>query len=100
MALSWVKVIGAAADSGRDVFVNGNFVDPAGTVGNPFRVETGQNTFALLKPDQSVDRSVTVVVDLHTTKTDAQSVDISPPVAPAVAAAMPAAAPRPGRTTP
>jgi len=89
MALSWVKVVGAPADSGRDVFVNGNFVDPAGLVGTPFRVETGQDTFALLNPDLSVDRSVTVVVDLHPKKTDPQIVEMPPPVAPAVGAAPP-----------
>jgi len=87
MALSWVKVTGAAADDGRDVYVNGNYVDPAGAVGSPFRVETGQNTFALLKPDKSVDRSVTAVIDLHPKRTNPQLVDIGVPVAPAVAAA-------------
>jgi len=100
MALSWVKVVGAPSDDGRDVFVNGNFVDPAGSVGTPFRVETGQDTFALLKPDMSVERSVTVIVDLHPKKTDPQLIDIGAPAAPAVAAAPAAAGPPSGRSTP
>jgi hypothetical protein len=81
VALSWVKVVGAA--KGRSVFVNGNFIDPAGKVGNPFRVETGLNTFALLNPDKTVERSLDATVDLHQNKSDPQLVDLSlasPPV--------------------
>jgi hypothetical protein len=81
MALSWVKVSGAK--NGRDIFVNGNFIDAAGTVGTPFRVETGMNTFALLKPDKSVERSVNAVVELHGDKGDPQVVNIGAGPAPA-----------------
>lgn len=93
MALSWVKVTGAAADAGRDVYVNGNFIDPAGTVGEPFQVETGQDTFMLLRPDKSVERSVKARIELHDEENDPQIVDISTATAPA-AAMTSAAAPR------
>jgi len=76
MALSWVKVIGAATDADRDIFVNGNYIDAAGTINTPFRVETGKNTFALLKPDMSVDCSVDAVVELHGDPSDPQLVNI------------------------
>ena len=90
MALSWVKVTGAT--TGRDVFVNGNFIDAAGGIGTPFRVETGMNTFALLKADKSVERSVNAVVELHGDKNVPQIVDMSAGPAPA---AGPALAPGP-----
>ncbi len=95
MALSWVKVIGA--ENHREVFVNGNFIDAAGTINTPFRVETGMNSFALLKPDKSVERSVNAVVELHGDKMDPQIVTMSTTAAPAAA---PPPGPAPGGTTP
>lgn len=82
MALSWVNVTGAAA--GRAIFVNGNFVDAAGTVGNPFRVETGLNTFMLLKPDKSVEISIDAVIALHNDRNDPQLVAMGGASAPPV----------------
>lgn len=87
MALSWVKVIGA--QTGRDVYVNDNFIDPAGTVGDPFEVETGQDTFMLLRPDKSVERSVNAKIVLHDDEDDPQIVDMSVSTAAATASAAP-----------
>ncbi len=56
MALVWVKVNrNDDAGTGEDVYVGGNYVDPAGQIGKAFRVQTGRNTFETLdasnKPD-------------------------------------------------
>ena len=88
MALSWVKVVGAAKD--RSVYVNGNFIDPAGTVGKPFRVETGLNTFALLNPDKTIERSLDATISLHQNKGNPQLVDLSLASAPETASDEPA----------
>lgn len=61
MALSWVQVVGAS--KGRDVFVGSNDISPAGQVCTPFQVQTGRNTFRLLRDDGSEeDRRVVTVV--------------------------------------
>jgi hypothetical protein len=52
----WVKVTRADGGGvGNDVYVNGNFVDPAGVVGTPFQVETGKDIFQTLDANQKID---------------------------------------------
>ena len=62
MALSWVRVEGVKC---RDVFVNGNYDNPVGTVGRLFRVETGRTTFETLDEDGVVDHVADVEVHRH-----------------------------------
>ena len=54
--LSWVNVVrDDGSGAGNDVFVDGQFADPAGFVGEPFRTDTGQHTFQTLGPDNFPD---------------------------------------------
>jgi len=76
MALSWVQVVGASR--GRDVFVGSNDIDPAGEVCTPFEVQTGQNTFRLLRDDGSEEDKRVVVVVQHD-QTNPQLVDFGGP---------------------
>ncbi len=49
MAECWVKVVlSDGSGASQQVYVNANYADPAGTVGKPFKTETGQNTFEML----------------------------------------------------
>ena len=52
MALSWVKVVrsddGGVGDS---LFIDGNYVDVAGFVGQPLATDTGQHSFETLDAD-------------------------------------------------
>ncbi|HYM71396.1 MAG TPA: hypothetical protein VET89_00325 [Stellaceae bacterium] len=46
MAETWVRAVRSdGGGSGEDLFLDGNFVDPAGVVGVSFMTETGQHTF-------------------------------------------------------
>ncbi len=63
MALSWVQVVGATRD--RDVFVGSNDIDPAGQVCTPFQVQTGRNTFRLLRDDGTEEARRVVTVSQH-----------------------------------
>jgi hypothetical protein len=46
MADSWVRVVRSdGAGVGDAVFVDGNYIDPAGVIGMPFVTDTGQHTF-------------------------------------------------------
>lgn len=51
MADCWVRV--GRSDGGGvgdNVYVDGNYVDPAGVVGMPFLTDTGQHTFETIDP--------------------------------------------------
>ena len=64
MALSWVKVVRSdGTGEGVDVFVNGNFVDAAGTIGAAFRTETGQCTFETLDATPAPDWRKVATID-------------------------------------
>ncbi len=66
MPLSWVKVEGP---DDRDVYLEGNPIDPAGRTNSPFRVQMGKNNFQLIRfiPDSDpiVEAEKEVVVDLR-----------------------------------
>ncbi len=56
MAQSWVKVRRLDGGGvGNNVYVNGNYVNPAGVVGTPFQVETGMDIFETLDANQKID---------------------------------------------
>ena len=76
MALSWVQVVGAT--NGRDVFVGSDDIDPAGQVCTPFQVQTGRNTFRLLRDDGSEEARQVVTVTLRG-EADPQVVDFGGP---------------------
>jgi hypothetical protein len=59
MASTWVKVEGPPS---REVFVNGQLLDPAGTTDRPFSVEIGQNTFLLLTSAGDIEVETTVLI--------------------------------------
>jgi hypothetical protein len=59
MASTWVKVEGPPS---REVFVNGQLVDPAGFTNRPFTVDIGQNTFLLLTSAHDIEVETTVLV--------------------------------------
>jgi len=63
MVNCWVKVVRSDGNgTGDDVFVNGNYVDPAGAIGTAFLVATGGNIFETLAADQSVDWAMTQTI--------------------------------------
>jgi hypothetical protein len=46
MADCWVRAVRSAGGGrGDQVFVDGNYMDPAGVIGTPFVTDTGQHTF-------------------------------------------------------
>jgi hypothetical protein len=45
MADCWVRVVRSDGGGGERVFIDGNYVDPAGVIGTPFVTDTGQHTF-------------------------------------------------------
>ena len=53
MVLSWVNVVRSDGGGvGDAVYVDGNYVDAAGSIGTPFKTDTGQHTFETVGPDQ------------------------------------------------
>ena len=70
-----VKVVGAKP--GRSVFLNGIHTEPAGVVGTPFQVQTGLNTFELLRPDGTDEVALDVDVSLHDDEQQPQIIDMS-----------------------
>ena len=63
MAFGLVTVLGPAD---RDVYINGNYADPAGKTGGEFSVEYGPNVFETLDGDENVDlRAEATVNDDH-----------------------------------
>jgi hypothetical protein len=92
MALSWVQVVGAT--KGRDVFVGSNDIDAAGQVCTPFQVQTGRNTFRLLRDDGSEEARRVVTVTAHD-KATPQIVDFGGAERCAGQAAGPAVGPAP-----
>ena len=59
MATTWVKVIWKRL---ADVFINRQFVEPAGEINTPFKVEIGQNTFTVLTPEREIEAEETMDV--------------------------------------
>lgn len=55
MAQSWVNVARSDGGGGGDVYVDGNYVDAAGSIETPFETDTGQHTFETLGPGQKPD---------------------------------------------
>ncbi len=88
---SWVNVLWTT--KGRDVFLNGNLEDASGQTGTPFVVETGMNTFTLLKSDGSVQAEKRQRI-AAATQNDPVIVDLRPrPAAPPPPAAAPTRGP-------
>ncbi len=91
MADSWVVVAGP---SDQDVYTDGNYIEPAGKTNEPFEVEVGAQTFALL--DQSTNPPTVIAKTDATitphTKSDPQKVELWPP------GKRPASTPKPRRT--
>ena len=53
MALSWVNVVRSDGGGvGDAVYVDGNYVDAAGSIDTPFKTDTGQHTFETVGPGQ------------------------------------------------
>lgn len=53
MARSWVNVARRdGGGGGDDVYLDGNYVDAAGSIETPFETDTGQHTFETLGPGQ------------------------------------------------
>jgi hypothetical protein len=75
MPLSWVKVVGPA---NRDVYVNGNFVDPGGRTNEAFAVEIGKNTFFLLKNTDTIEAEKEAYIKFASNDAP-QIVDLWPP---------------------
>jgi hypothetical protein len=63
MVNSWVKATRSDGHgTGNDVYVNGNYTEPAGVIGTSFLVETGGNIFETLAADQTVDWAATETI--------------------------------------
>ena len=65
--------------TGRDIFMNGNYAASAGAAPGPFDVETGLNTFETLDANLRVDNRRKVITT-HTTPNHAVDLDpVEPP---------------------
>ena len=81
MALGWVKIVRSdGGGAGDDVFIDANYVDVAGFIGQPLATDSGQHTFETLDasgkpawrkvatidppPDNSQDNPVLVTLAL------------------------------------
>ena len=52
MPLSWVKVVRSdGGGAGENVYIDANYVDVAGFVGQPLATDSGQHTFETLDAD-------------------------------------------------
>ena len=53
MADCWVRVVRRDGGGiGENVYVDGNYVDPAGAIGTPFVTDTGKHTFETIDTDE------------------------------------------------
>jgi hypothetical protein len=64
MADCWVRAVRSAGGGrGDQVFVDGNYVDPAGVIGTPFVTDTGQHTFETVDAAQQPTWRKTQVIN-------------------------------------
>jgi hypothetical protein len=63
MSLAWVKVTRSDGNGhGNNIYVDGNFVEPAGIVGEPFKTNTGSSTFETLDDSNEPDWRATEII--------------------------------------
>lgn len=63
----------------RDVYVNGNYEEPAGKTGDTFPVEYGNNTFETLDAQDRVDNRAETVIDEDHPHQEVTLSPVSPP---------------------
>jgi hypothetical protein len=76
MPFGSVKVNGPP---GREVYVNGDYEEAAGTTGDTFPVEYGENAFETLDTESRIDNRAVTVVDGDDPNQEVTLSPVSPP---------------------
>jgi hypothetical protein len=78
VALCWVRVVRSDDGGvGDDVYVNSNYIDPAGFVGTAFKTETGRDTFETLGIDGFPNWRKDQVIDQPPDNSEANPVSVT-----------------------